>query len=256
MKWRKNLVINRVNLKKTERLDDLLIDDLKLIQNPDYFCFSLDAVLLANFASPKKNSKVLDIGTGSGIISHLMQAKYQVEKIYGIDIQAELIDMAKRSAKYNNIEDKLEFINANIKNGLEVFERESFDYIISNPPYMKASSGKINLEDKVAIARHEIECDLEDIIKMSSQLLKYRGKVAYVYRTQRLAELLSLMDKYNLAAKRLRLIHSQIDKEAKLFLVEGVKGGGVGLDILAPLILNDDEGKYTEEVKKIYFPEK
>ncbi|OCL25790.1 methyltransferase type 11 [Orenia metallireducens] len=255
MKWRKRIVVQRVNLKETERLDDLLVDDLRLIQNPAYFCFSLDAVLLANFASPKNDSKVLDIGTGSGIIPHLMQAKYQVKKIYGIDIQAELIDMAKRSAKYNKVEDKLEFINLNIKDGLEIFKRESFDYIVSNPPYMKAKSGKVNLEDKVAIARHEIECDLEDIIRMSSQLLKYRGKVAYVYRTQRLAELLSLMDKYNLATKRLRLIHSQIDKEAKLFLVEGVKGGGVGLDVLAPLILNDENGNYTEEVKAIYFPE-
>ncbi len=247
--------MKRISLKPQERLDDLLINNLKLIQHPHYFCFSLDAVLLANFAEPKSNAKVLDLGTGSGIIPHLLQAKHKIKEVYGIDIQEELIDMAKRSAEYNNLTDKLSFRRLNLKHALEEFSSEEFNYIISNPPYMKTGTGKINLEDKVAIARHEIECDLEDIIRVSNQLVKYRGKVAYIYRTQRLAELLSLMVDYNLAPKRMRLIHPRIDVEAKLFMVEAVKGGGVGLEVLKPLILNDQEGNYTEEVKEIYFPQ-
>ena len=246
----------KTELNPGERLDDLLIDNLKLIQNSNYFCFSLDAVLLANFIKPNSRSRVLDLGTASGVIPHLVQAKYSLNKVYGIDIQEELIDMAKRSATYNKLEDKLEFKHLDLKNALSEFGTEYFDYIISNPPYMKMGSGKVNPEDKVAIARHEIKCNLEDVIKVSSQLVKYRGKVAYVYRTQRLAELLSLMEKYNLASKRMRFIHSNEDSKAKLVLVEAIKGGGVGLKVLPPLIVYNNSGNYTEEINSIYYTER
>ncbi|TDX51303.1 tRNA1(Val) (adenine(37)-N6)-methyltransferase [Orenia marismortui] len=245
----------RINLRSEERLDDLLIDNLKLIQNPNYFCFSLDAVLLSDFIRPRNNSRVLDIGTGNGIIPHLIEPKYKVKEVIGIDIQKQVIDMAKRSSVYNNLQNKLTFINLDLKDALKEFGTESFDYIVSNPPYMKRGSGKVNPENSLAIARHEIFCELEDIIKVSSQLLKYKAKVAYVYRTQRLAELLSLLEKYNLSAKRMRLIYPQLDKKSNLVLIEAIKGGGVGLDVLSPLIVYNKAGDYSEEVKKIYYPE-
>lgn len=247
--------MKKVLVKKNERLDDLLIDNLKLIQNPDYFCFSLDAVLLANFIRPKKNSKILDLGTGNGILPHLVQAKFQTKKIYGIDIQPEVIEMAQRSAKYNGLEEKIEFINLDLKEALGEFGTEAFDYLISNPPYMKAESGSVNSKDRVAIARHEIHCNLEDIIRVSNQLVKYKGKVAYVYRTQRLAELLSLLEKYNFACKRMRLIYPKLEEQANLVLIEAVKGGGVGLEVLPPLFVYNSDGSYTAEIEEIYYPE-
>ncbi|MCK8826708.1 tRNA1(Val) (adenine(37)-N6)-methyltransferase [Natroniella acetigena] len=247
--------MTELELKSDERLDKLLIDDLELIQNPNYFCFSLDAVLLANFVKPKGNDLVLDLGTGNGIIPHLIQAKFKIKQIYGIDIQAELIDMARRSVTYNNLEDKLEFRELDLKRAVEFFGRESFDYIVSNPPYLKKGGGRINPETSVAMARHELKCNLEDVIKASSQLVKYGGKVAYVYRTQRLAELLALLADYNLAAKRMRLIYSRKDRNAKLFLLEASKGGGVGLEVLSPFIIYNNEGDYTEQIKEIYYPE-
>ncbi|WP_408955273.1 tRNA1(Val) (adenine(37)-N6)-methyltransferase [Natroniella sp. ANB-PHB2] len=245
-----------VKLKEDERLDELLIDNLRLIQNHNYFCFSLDAVLLANFVNPKKNDLVLDLGTGNGIIPHLIQAKFKVKQVYGIDIQTKLIDMARRSANYNNLEDRLKFREVNLKEAVEYFGTESFDYIVSNPPYLKKDSGRINSENSIAIARHELKCNLEDVIKASSQLVKYGGKVAYVYRTQRLAELLALLADYNLAAKSLRLIYSQEDSNANLFLLEASKGGGVGLEVLPPFIVYNNEGEYTEQIKEIYYPER
>ncbi|MCK8817088.1 tRNA1(Val) (adenine(37)-N6)-methyltransferase [Natroniella sulfidigena] len=244
-----------LKLKEDERLDKLLIDDLELIQNPNYFCFSLDAVLLANFVNPKEADLVLDLGTGNGIIPHLIQAKFKTKQVYGIDIQAELIDMAKRSAEYNNLEDRVEFREVDLKEAVESFGRESFDYIVSNPPYLKKGSGRINPEDSVAMARHELKCDLEDVIRVSSQLVKYGGKVAYVYRTQRLAELLALLADYNLAAKRMRLVYSRKDSNANLFLLEASKGGGVGLEVLPPFIIYNNQGNYTEQIKEIYYPE-
>ncbi len=246
----------KIKLRNKERLDDLLLDDLKLIQDPDYFCFSLDAVLLASFIEPNTNSKVLDLGTGSGIIPHLIQAKYKLNRVYGIDIIDEVIDMAKRSAIYNGLTDKLRFITLDLNKALDHFGTEAFDYIVSNPPYMKEGSGKINLEDKLAVARHEIKCNLEDVIRVSSQLVKYGGKVAYVYRTQRLAELLSLMESYNLSCKRMRFIHSKEDSKANLVLVEAKKGGGVGLEVLPPLVIYKEDGDYTKELEDIYYPKK
>ncbi|AGB40085.1 putative O-methyltransferase [Halobacteroides halobius DSM 5150] len=244
------------DLKPGERLDKLLIDDLELIQDPKHFCFSLDAVLLANFVNPKKKDRVLDLGTGTGVIPHLTQAKYDLQEVWGIDIQQEVIDMAQRSAKYNKLEDKLNFTEIDLKEALEFFGSESFDYIISNPPYMKVGSGKVSPKKEVAIARYELECKLEDIVKVSNQLVKYGGKVAYIHRAKRLAELLALMKDYNLTPKRMRLIHSSKDSKAKLVLVEAVKGGGSGLEIKDPVIVYNKKGNYTTEIENMYHPER
>ncbi|GAB6099725.1 tRNA1(Val) (adenine(37)-N6)-methyltransferase [Halanaerocella petrolearia] len=242
-----------INLKPEERLDDLLIDNLKLIQHSNHFRFSLDAVLLANFVSPKSNDKVLDLGTGAGVIPHLLQAKYNLNEVWGIDIQAEVINMAQRSARYNNLCDKLNFTELDLKEALDFFGSESFDYLVSNPPYQKLDSGKISSREEIAIARYELRCKLEDVVKASNQLVKYGGRIAYVYRAQRLAELLALMENYNLACKKMRLVHSTQDSKAKLVLVEAIKGGGSGLNIEKPLIVYDGNGNYTSEIEEIYY---
>ncbi|WP_035571510.1 tRNA1(Val) (adenine(37)-N6)-methyltransferase [Halonatronum saccharophilum] len=245
----------KVKLKEGERLDDLQIDGLMLIQNPDYFCFSLDAVLLSDFVSPKSKSKVLDLGTGNGVLAHLIWAKYNLNKVCGIDIQGEVIDMAKRSAIYNGLQDKINFKELDLNFALKEFGSESFDYIISNPPYAKLGTAKVNPNKALAIARHEVKVTLEGIVKVSSQLVKYGGKVGYIYPTRRLSELIYLMEEYNLRPKRMRLIHPRANKEANLVLVEGAKGGGSGLKILSPIFVYGDNGEYTEDIKSIYYPE-
>jgi tRNA1(Val) A37 N6-methylase TrmN6 len=248
------LTTSRNKLVAEARWDDLLIDGLKLLQHPDYFCFSIDAVLLANFVQPRGQDKVLDLGTGTGIIPHLLQAKQEVKQIVGIDIQPEVIKLARESASYNQLKDKLKFFHLDLRQALSFFGSESFDYIVSNPPYQKEGTGELSPNRSQALARTEIKCNLEDIVKVSNQLVKYGGQVAYVYRAQRLAELLSLMEDYNLAARRLRLIHSRQDSLAKLVLVEAVKGGGSDLKAAPPLVIYDDKGEYTTEIEEIYHP--
>ncbi|MBM7557239.1 tRNA1(Val) A37 N6-methylase TrmN6 [Halanaerobacter jeridensis] len=249
---KKQVKAEKIELKSGERIDDLLIDNLELIQHPDHFCFSLDAVLLANFINPSSGSEVLDLGTGTGIIPHLMQAKYELNKICGIDIQPQMIDMAKRSARYNGLIEELDFLELDLKDALDHFGTETFDYIVSNPPYLKENSGQVSPKESIAIARHELKSKLEDVVKTSNQLVKYGGKVAYVYRIQRLNELMSLMEKYNLTCKRMRMVHSTIDSPADLVLVEAKKGGGTNLEVLPPLFIYDHEGNYTTEINEIY----
>ena len=252
MTKKKQLKAQKVNLKAGERIDDLLLDDLELIQHPDHFCFSLDAVLLADFINPSAGDQVLDIGTGTGIIPHLIQAKYELDEVCGIDIQAQMVDMAKRSAEYNDLTEKLNFIELDLREALDYFGTETFAYIISNPPYLKENSGQISPKESVALARHELECDLEDVVKVSNQLVKYGGKVAYVYRSQRLNELIAVMEKYNLTCKRMRMVHSTINSPAELVLVEAKKGGGTNLEVMPPLFIYDQEGNYTSEINEIY----
>ncbi len=242
-------------LKSGERLVDLLVKQFKLIQNDDYFCFAVDAVLLANFAKIRDDSRVIELGTATGVIPHLVYAKNKVEEIIGIDIQSDLISMAKRSSKYNAIADKLKFYQLDLRKAVDFFGVESFDYLISNPPYFRAGSGKVSSNPSRALARYELKCNLEQIIKVSKDLLKFKGKAAFIYRTQRLAELLSLMEKYNLRAKRLQMIYPDKNSEAKLFLVEAQKGANTGLEVLPPLILNKQDGEYTVEIKELFYPE-
>ena len=241
-----------VNLKDGERIDDLLLDGLELIQHPDHFCFSLDAVLLANFSNPTQKDRVLDLGTGTGIIPHLVQAKYDLDKVYGIDIQEQMIDMAIRSAQYNDLAEELEFLELDLRAALDYFGTESFSYLLSNPPYLKEGRGQISPNESIAIARHELKCKLEDIVKVSNQLLKYGGRAAYVYRSQRLNELIALMEEYNLTCKRMRMVHSTLNSPAELVLVEAKKGGGTNVEILPPLYIYDEEGDYTTEIQEIY----
>ena len=240
-------------LKDNERIDDLQLNNLKIIQNKDGFCFGIDAVLLSDFAKDiRNNSKVLDLGTGTGIIGTLLCAKTKLSKIYGIDIQKDVCDMASRSIKLNHLEDKFEIINSNIKDLNNIFEEASFDAIVSNPPYKKDNSGLQNESEAKLISRHEITASLEDFISISSKLLKNNGNIYIVHRPERLSDLFYLLKKYNLEPKKLRMVQSYITSKPKLILVKAIKNAKSFLNIEEPLIIYNKDGSYTDEIFKIY----
>ena len=246
-----------VILKDNERIDDLQLNNLKIIQNKDGFCFGIDAVLLSDFAKDiRNNSTVLDLGTGTGIIGILLCAKTKLSKIYGIDIQKDVCDMAFRSVKLNNLENKFEIINTNIKELTNTFEEASFDAIVSNPPYKKDNSGLKNESETKLISRHEITASLEDFIHVSSKLLKSNGSIYMVHRPERLSDLFYLLKKYNLEPKKLRLVQSYQDSKPKLVLVKATKNAKSFLNIEEPLIIYNKDGSYTDEIFKIYSKEK
>ena len=246
-----------VILKDNERIDDLQLNNLKIIQNKDGFCFGIDAVLLSDFAKDiRNNSTVLDLGTGTGIIGILLCAKTKLSKIYGIDIQKDVCDMAFRSVKLNNLENKFEIINTNIKELTNTFEEASFDAIVSNPPYKKDNSGLKNESETKLISRHEITASLEDFILVSSKLLKSNGSIYMVHRPERLSDLFYLLKKYNLEPKKLRLVQSYQDSKPKLVLVKATKNAKSFLNIKEPLIIYNKDGSYTDEIFKIYSKEK
>ena len=242
-----------VILKDNERIDDLQLNNLKIIQNKDGFCFGIDAVLLSDFAKDiRNNSTVLDLGTGTGIIGILLCAKTKLSKIYGIDIQKDVCDMAFRSVKLNNLEDKFEIINTNIKKLTNTFEEASFDAIVSNPPYKKDNSGLKNESETKLISRHEITASLEDFISISSKLLKNNGNIYMVHRPERLSDLFFLLKKYNLEPKKLRLVQSYFDSKPKLILVKATKNAKSFLNVEQPLIIYNKDGSYTDEILKTY----
>lgn len=246
-----------IQLKENERIDDLQFNNLKIIQNTDGFCFGIDSVLLSDFAKEiPSRSAVLDLGTGTGILGILLCAKTKLSKIYGIEIQKDMCDMAQRSIKLNGLEDRFSIINDNIQNLTSVFEAQSIDAIISNPPYKKDRSGIQNESQKKLIARHEITASLEDFISISSKLLKSNGNLYMVHRPERLVDLFYLLRKYQLEPKKLRMVHSYSDSKPKLFLVKATKNAKSFLNIEKPLIIYHHDGSYTDEIYKIYNKEK
>lgn len=242
-----------IQITENERIDDLQINNLKIIQNKSGFCFGIDSVLLSDFAKNiKKDSVVVDIGTGTGIISILLSKKAEIKKIYGIEIQEEVADMAKRSVKLNDLQDKIQIINKNIKNIFEEIEPNKIDAIVTNPPYMKLNTGAKNEEIKKLISRHEVECNLEDIIKISYKLLKSKGEFYMVHRAERIVDILYNLRKYKLEPKEIRFIHSKVGKEPNLVLIKAVKDAGEHLIIDSPLVVYNNDGTYTDEIFKIY----
>ncbi|MDO4189236.1 MAG: tRNA1(Val) (adenine(37)-N6)-methyltransferase [Lachnospiraceae bacterium] len=239
-------------LREGERIDDLQRDGLRIIQNGEKFCFGIDAVLLSDFANVKRNEKVLDIGTGTGIIPILLYAKSEGEHFTGLEIQKASAEMAMRSVKLNNIEDKVSIIEGDIKNALNLFERESFNVITSNPPYMIDSAGIDNENDEKTIARHEVKCTLDDIIREGSKLLKVNGRFYMVHRPFRLVEIFETFRKYHLEPKTMRMVHPFINKEPNMVLIEAIKGAKPRLKTLQPLIVYKEQGKYTDEIFEIY----
>ncbi len=230
-----------VNLKQNERIDDLQLNGLKIIQNPNEFCFGIDAVLLSNFTVVKKEEVALDLGTGTGVIPILLSQKTEGKMFIGQEIQEDLFDMAKRSVLLNNLQNKVEIHLGDIKQLDKIYKLSTFDVITCNPPYIKTGSGIVSDTSKKAIARHEILCTLEDVICNSSKLLKPNGRFYMVHRTERLSQIISLLKLYKLEPKLMQFVYSFIDKPSHLVLIEAVRGGKEAVTVFPPKILYDRE---------------
>lgn len=242
-----------VVLKENERIDDLEFKNLKIIQDKSGFCFGMDSVILTDFAKEiKKDSMVLDLGTGTGIIPILLCGKTNLKKVIGVEIQKEVAEMASRSAKLNNLENRFEVLNENIINLNKIYNNQSFDVIVTNPPYKKKNSGIINENEKKVISRHEITANLEDFIKISKDLLKDKGEFYIVHRPERLVDIFSLMRKYKIEPKVLKMVYPNRNKEPNLMLIKGIKNAKPFLKVEKNLYVYNEKGKYTEEILKIY----
>ena len=242
-----------VELKENERIDDLEFKGLKIIQNEKGFCFGMDSVLLSDFAKKmKNNSTVLDLGTGTGIIPILLCGKTNLKKVIGIEIQQDVANMAKRSSQLNNLQDRFEVVNTNIIDLKNIYEKQSFDVIVTNPPYKKENTGITNENEAKLISRHEITANLEDFISISKDLLKDKGEFYMVHRPERLVDILSLMRKYKIEAKILKLVSPNKNKEPNLILIKGIKNANSFLKVEKNLYVYNEDGKYTNEILKIY----
>ncbi len=244
--------LGTIELKDSERLDDLQRNGYKIIQNPEKFCFGMDAVLLSGFASAPEGGRVLDLGTGTGIIPILMAAKTPARELIGLEIQEESADMAQRSVILNDLQSKVKIVHGDIKEAGEIFDAASFDVVTSNPPYMIGGHGLKNPDGPKAIARHEVLCDLEDVVKAAARCLKSGGKFYMVHRPFRLAEIMVLMHEYKVEPKRMQLVYPYADKEPNMVLIEGARGGRSRLTVEKPLIIYEAPGKYTPEIYDIY----
>ena len=235
-----------------ERLDELHRNGYYIIQNPAKFCFGMDAVLLSGFANVKPGETAIDLGTGTGIIPILLEAKTKGEHFTGLEIQPESADMARRSVAYNLLENKINIAIGDIKDASTQFGASSFHVVTSNPPYMTGQHGLTNPNEAKAIARHEILCTLEDVIRESARLLKPQGRFYMVHRPFRLAEIMCLMHQYGLEPKRMQLIYPFVDKEPNMVLIEGLRGGKPRITVEKPLIVYKEPGVYTDEIYSIY----
>ena len=243
---------NRVLLKENERIDDLERNGYHIIQDTRRFCFGMDAVLLSGFARVKDGARVLDLGTGTGIIPILLSAKTGAAHLTGLEIQEDSADMAWRSVRLNGLETKISIVTGDIKEAGSLFDAASFDVITSNPPYMTAQHGLTNPEDAKAIARHEILCTLEDVIAQAARLLRPGGNFFMVHRPFRLAEIMVLLRAYRLEPKRMQLVHPFVDKEPNMVLIEANRGGKPRMTVERPLIVYREPGVYMEEIYEIY----
>lgn len=242
-----------IKLKENERIDDLEFKNLKIIQNEKEFCFGMDAVLLSDFAKDiKQNSKIIDLGTGTGILPILLSGKTENTKIVGIEIQEKMAEMATRSIKLNNLENRIKIINEDIKNLNNMFEKEKFDAVVTNPPYKENNTGLKNEYEGKIIARHEIKCNLEDIILASKNLLRDRGTLYMVHRPERIVDICEILRKYKIEPKTIRFIYPKAGKESNLILIKAVKNARKFLKIEKPLIIYKENGEYMEDFLKIY----
>ena len=240
------------NLKPEERLDELHRNGYYIIQNPQKFCFGMDAVLLSGFARVKQKERALDLGTGTGIIPILLEAKTDGEHFTGLEIQKESADMASRSVALNHLEDRIDIVTGDIKDASVLFGASSFDVITTNPPYMIGDHGLSSSNQAKAIARHEILCTLEDVLSQSAKLLRPKGRFYMVHRPFRLAEIMNKMIAYGIEPKRMQLVYPFIDREPNMVLIEGLLGGNSRLKVEKPLIVYKEKGVYTDEIYDIY----
>lgn len=239
-------------LKENERYDELNRNGYEIIQNPQKFCFGMDAVLLSGFAKVKKDETVLDLGTGTGIIPILLEAKTEGKHFTGLEIQEESADMARRSVIHNHLQEKIDIVCGDIKGAGGIFGAASFDVVTTNPPYMIDCHGLKNPDEPKAAARHEILCTLEDVIRAAANLLKPGGRFYMVHRPFRLVEIMTLMSQYKLEPKRMQMVYPYVDKEPNMVLIEGKRGGRPRLTVDRPLIVYKEPGVYMPEIHEIY----
>ena len=241
-----------IKLKDGERLDELHRNGYRIIQNARKFCFGMDAVLLSGFARVKAGERVLDLGTGTGIIPILLRGKTPGRNFTGLEIQEESADMARRSVAYNHLEDSISIVTGYIRDAAALFRAASFDVVTSNPPYMTDSHGLVNPDLPKAIARHELLCSLEDVVRGAAGVLRPGGRFYLVHRPFRLAEIMTVLVRYRLEPKRMRLVYPFVEKEPNMVLLEAVQGGNSRITVEKPLIVYREPGVYTEEIYEIY----
>ncbi len=239
-------------IREDERLDDLQYKGLKLIQKKDGFCFGVDAVLLSHFAQVTAGSRVIDLGTGTGIIAVLLAARKKPREVIGLEIQAEVAEMARRSIEMNGLRDRVDIVHGDIKEAVKLFGASSFDAVVSNPPYMGKGGGLLNPADTKAISRHELLCTLEDVVSTAAKLLRPGGKFSMVHRPQRLADIIFSMRSNGIEPKQLRMVHPSPGKKPNLLLISGTRDGNPELRVLEPLCIYDDNGHYSKEIDEIY----
>ena len=239
-------------LKDRERIDDLQRNGYRIIQDPGSFCFGMDAVLLSGFVTVRPGARVIDLGTGTGIIPILLEAKTEASHLVGLEIQEESADMAMRSVKLNHLEDKISIVEGDIKEADQLFEAASFDVVTSNPPYMIGNHGLTNDSDAKSIARHEVLCTLEDVVSQAARLLKTGGSFFMVHRPFRLAEIMITLSKYKLEPKRMQLVYPYVDKEPNMVLLQAVRGGKPRMTVEKPLIVFKEPGVYADEICDVY----
>ena len=237
---------------KNRRIDDLGRRGYRIYQDPSRFCFGADAAFLAWFAKAKEGERVLDLCSGTGIVPILMDARYGCGDYTGLEILPDMAEMANDSAALNGIAGHMRFVQGDVKETGALFGRGSFDVVTVNPPYMPAGTGLVNPDDAKAIARHEVLCTLEDVVKAASGVLKSGGRLYMVHRPARLPGILKLMKEYRLAPARLCFIHSYEGKEASMLLLAAVKGGRSLLKVEPPVIVYKEPHVYTEQVRRIY----
>lgn len=241
-----------IDHKTGERIDELHRNGYRIIQKEQGFCFGMDAVLLSGFASVKPGESALDLGTGTGIIPILLEAKTEGKHFTGLEIQEEFADMAGRSVRLNGLESKIDIVLGDIKEAGRIFGGASFDVVTTNPPYMNDSHGLKNPDLPKAIARHEVLCTLEDVVREGARVLRPGGRFYMVHRPRRLIEILSALTSHKLEPKRMKFVHPFADKEANMVLIEAVRGGGPLMKVEKPLIVYKEQGVYTDEIYDIY----
>ncbi|QOR34498.1 tRNA1(Val) (adenine(37)-N6)-methyltransferase [Clostridium sp. 'deep sea'] len=238
-----------------ERIDNLMHTGLNIIQDDKYFSFGIDAVLLSMFVRLKRGDKVVDFGTGVGVIPLMLSTRQTHLKIKALEIQPEVAALALRNVELNNLSQTIDIVNEDLKNSVLLYGHEKFDVVVSNPPYMPLGVGDISPQNSYAIARHEVHCTLSDVVKASKAVVKYGGKVNFVYKSSRLVELITMLREHKLEPKRLQLVQSRQNSESHIFLVEAVKGAKSGIKILPTLVIYDDGENYTDQMKKLCFSE-
>ena len=241
-----------IELKSDERLDDLQRNGYQIIQKKNGFCFGMDAVLLSGFARVKQGEKAIDLGTGTGIIPILLEAKYECEHYTGLEIQDEMADMAARSVALNHLEEKVSIVKGDIKEASRLFGAASFDVVTSNPPYMNDAHGLKNPDLPKAISRHEVLCTLDDVTREAARLLRPGGRFYMVHRPHRLIEIITALTKYKLEPKRMKMVHPFVEKDANMVLIEAVRGGKSMIKVEAPIVVYQEPGVYTQEIYDIY----